>query len=192
MSDAPAPEGKKKGGKLPIIIVLAAVLGGGGFFMMKGKGGDKKHAEAPVIQQAEKETELEEFLTNTSNPSIYVRTKITLRLRKDFEQKKFDASLGDVRDAVLMVLNSTSPNVISDATKRGELKKQLAEAMNTALEGPLKEEEGDGHGDGHKKPEREGKVTEKANPKAEESRRDDWDSETGPVLKVRFTSLATQ
>jgi flagellar basal body-associated protein FliL len=182
MSDAAiAP---KKKGKLPIILALALVLGGGGFFMMKGKG--KKEKESPALVLAEKETELEEFLTNTANPNVYVRAKLSVRLTKDFKEETLTASMGDVRDAVLMVLNSSAPDMITDAKRRPELKKDLAEAINTALAGPVEEEPKD---DKHEGPKRKGKTKEieKEAPKA-----DDWDSETGPVLQVRFSALATQ
>ncbi len=188
MSEAAAPEAPKKKGKLPIILALALVLGGGGFFMMKGKGAKKKDAPAPTLVLAEKETELEEFLTNTGNPGVYVRAKLTVKLTKEFTEDKFKNSMGDVRDAVLGVLNATPPSEITDASKRAELKKKLAEAMNTALAGPLEDGK---KGDGEQKddtPRRKGKQTERPT----EAASDDWDSKTGPVLQVRFAALATQ
>ena len=184
---APTDAAPKKKGKLPIILALALVLGGGGFFMMKPKG---KKAEEPkhALILAEKETELEEFLTNTSNPSNYVRAKISVRLDKNYKEEKFTASMGDVRDAVLAIFNATPPGDVTDASKRPLLKKRLAEAINTALEGELeKPAEGDGEGDPHA-PKRKGKEHEK--PTLESSA--DWDSDSGPVLQVRFGALATQ
>ncbi len=179
---APTDAPKKKG-KMPIILALVLVLGGGGFFMMKGKG--KKEEHKPTLVMAEKETELEdEFLTNTANPSVYVRAKLSIRLAKDYTEEKLKGNMGDVRDAVLSVLNATPPSELTDASKRPELKKKLAEAMNTALEGPLEAE----HEDEHGKPKRKGKETEKPTEEASA----DWDSSTGPVLQVRFGALATQ
>lgn len=184
MSAPAAPDAApKKKGKLPIILALALVLGGGGFFMMKGKG---KKEEKTSVALAEHETELEEFLTNTGNPGVYVRAKLSVRLTKDYTEEKFKGNMGDVRDAVLAVFNATQPSEITDAAKRTGLKKKLAEAINTALEGPL--EEDPKKGEDHDKPKRKGKETEK--PTEESS--SDWDSETGPVLQVRFGALATQ
>lgn len=181
---AAAPDAApKKKGKLPIILALALVLGGGGFFMMKGKG--KKEEPAHALALAEHETELEEFLTNTSNAGAYVRAKISVRLTKEYTEEKFKGAMGDVRDAVITVLNSTSTPDITDASKREELKKRLAEAMNTALEGPIEESDKE---DAHDAPKRKGKDKEKA----KEESSDDWDSNTGPVLQVRFSALATQ
>ncbi|GEM_PF-3467196 len=185
MSEAPAADAPKKKGKLPLILAAALVLGGGGFFMMKGKG--KKEEHKPTLVLAEKETELEEFLTNTANPTSYVRAKLSIKLTKDYTEEKFKNNMGDVRDAVLTILNSTPAAQLTDAKFRPELKKKLAEAMNTALEGPLEDAPKDeaAHDD---KPKRKGKETEKPTEAASE----DWDSSTGPVLEVRFSALATQ
>ena len=173
----------KKKGKLPIILALALVLGGGGFFMMKGKGKKEEHKTALVL--AEKECELEEFLTNTANPSVYVHTKLSVKTTKEYTEEKLKGNMGDVRDAILGVLNSTPPAEITDAAKRPALKKKIAEAINTALEGPLVEKPREG---GDEPPKRKGKETEKPTEEASE----DWDSKTGPVLQVRFNALATQ
>ena len=183
----PTDAAPKKKGKLPIILALALVLGGGGFFMMKPKG---KKVEEPkhALILAEKETELEEFLTNTSNPANYVRAKLSVKLDKNYKEEKFVASMGDVRDAVLAIFNATAPADITDATKRPLLKRRLAEAINTALEGELeKPEDGEGEADSHA-PKRKGKEQEKPTPEASS----DWDSDSGPVLQVRFGALATQ
>lgn len=185
MSEEAAAETPKKKGKLPVILALALVLGGGGFFMMKGKG--KKEEPKTALVLAEKETELEEFLTNTQNPTCYVKAKLSVRLTKDYKEEKFTANMGDVRDAVLAVFNATSPSEITNASRRPALKKALAEAINTALEGPV-EEDPDAKKDAHAPPRRKGKETEKPTKEAEA----DWDSDTGPVLQVRFSELATQ
>lgn len=178
----------KKKGKLPIILALALVLGGGGFFMMKGKG--KAEKAKPALALAEKETELEEFLTNTANPGVYVRAKISVRLTKEYTEEKFKAGMGDVRDAVLTVFNSSAPEMITDAKHRPELKKELAEAINTALEGPLEQDSKKDAPKDDGVPRRVGKQREKADPKVEDN--SDWDSNSGPVLQVRFAALATQ
>lgn len=184
MSEAAAPEAPKKKGKLPIVLALALVLGGGGFFMMKGKG--KKEPPKTSLVLAEKEVELDEFLTNTSNPANYVKAKLSVKTTKEYTEEKLKANMGDVRDAVLTVFNATPTGDFTDSTKRPALKKKLAEAMNTALEGPLEDKkDGDDKDD---KPKRKGKSTEKPT----EAASDDWDSKTGPVLQVRFESLATQ
>lgn len=183
MSQAAATEAPKKKGKLPIILALALVLGGGGFFMMKGKG--KKEEPKPLLVLSEKEVELEEFLTNTRNPANYVKAKLSVKTVKEYTEEKLKANMGDVRDAVITVFNATPTADFTDASKRSALKRKLAEAMNTALEGPLEDKKGD---DADAKPKRKGKETEKPTEAASE----DWDSKTGPILQVRFEGLATQ
>src|SRR5580658_2151939 len=98
---------KRKRSKLPIMVAFVLMFAGGGFFVLNGRG----HASVkpPKIELAYKETELEEFLTNTANPSVYVRAKLSLRLRKDYDETKIKANQGDIRDAVILVLNSTNP-----------------------------------------------------------------------------------
>lgn len=181
---AAATDAPKKKGKLPIVLALALVLGGGGFFMMKGKG--KKEAPKTALVLAEHESELEEFLTNTANPTVYVRAKLSVKLTKEYTEEKLKNNMGDVRDAILTVLNATAPSDLTDVKNRPTLKRKLAEAINTALEGPLEEEEP--KGEGHEAPKRKGKEKEKPTKEASA----DWDSDTGPVLQVRFGALATQ
>ncbi|HWD38488.1 MAG TPA: flagellar basal body-associated FliL family protein [Fimbriimonas sp.] len=175
MSEEAVESPKKKKPIMPILMVLVLLLLGGGFFMMKSKSGkpDKK----AKIELAEKDTELEEFLTNTADPSVYVRAKISVTLRKDFEEAKFKAETGDVRDAVLLVFNRTQPREVTDGSNRKHLKRELADAMNEALNAADEKDK-----DPEAKPERPKPLDLKS----------DRDSSTGPVMKVRFSSLATQ
>lgn len=190
MSEAPkaAEEegggGKKKKGKLPIIIALALVLAGGGFFMMKGKGGEKK--VEPTIKLAEKEVEMEEFLTNMSDGTTYLRAKISVKLNAKFEETKFTANIGAVRDAVNTVLRTRSPQEIRTAAGLKKLKVDLATAMNAVLPA---EEEKDKPEKTEKGPTKELKVPTE---KEKVERPPDWDSTTGPVLQVFLSSFATQ
>ena len=91
------------------------VVAGGGFFVLKGQSKPDK----PKVELAEKETDLDEFLTNSADPNVYVRAKLTVRLSKDYDETKFKGNTGDIRDAVINVLNSTQPRDITDSTKRG-------------------------------------------------------------------------
>jgi flagellar FliL protein len=163
------PKKRKGKGKLIILMALIMMLGGGGFFAFTMKSKKGKH-ELPKIELSDKETELDEFLTNTSNPTVYVRAKIDVRLRKDFTEDTLKANMGDLRDAVVQTFNATNPSDITDATKRDDLKKRLASAMNDALK------EAD-------------TPAKKFSPPKDTA---DWNSLTGPIIKVRFSALATQ
>ncbi len=185
MSDA-APAKKKKG-KLPIVLALVAVLGGGGFFMMKkGKPADAAH----TVAIAEEEVEIEpEFLVNMSDGRTYLKTKIAVKLRKDFKAEEFGKHKVEVADAVNICLKGTDPKDTVAETDMKRLKRKIAAAINKALGGAPGAAGGAGHG----------KTTEvdlsKEKKGAHEGPGDipeDWDSLEGPVLKVLFASFATQ
>lgn len=168
--EATEPRKKKGRGKIIVLFAIVLLFIGGGFFAISLKGPHGKKQVQKVVL-AEKDVDLEEFLTNTSNNSMYVRTKISVRLAKDFEESKLKDNMADVRDAVILVLNSTAPSDIMDATKRKDLRHRLADAMNEALASVLD------------KP---------ALPKPKAVLPDGSDSDTGPIYQVRFSALATQ
>jgi flagellar basal body-associated protein FliL len=172
----------KKKPILPIAMALILLLMGGGYFMMKSKDPKPKAA----IELAEKDTDVDEFLTNTKTPSVYVRIKMTVRLRKDYEEAKLKENLGDIRDAVIYVLNGLTPEQITDPSRRKQLKRTMAEAMNTALEGPVAESAPTTKTKKHRVGKQEAVAASDSQPE------NDWDSDTGPILKVRFLALATQ
>ena len=165
---------KKKGGKMPIIAVLVLVLGGGGFFMMKGKG--KK--EAPAIKLGAIEP-LEEFVVNMAHSTAYLRTEVALQFADGFKKEELDHNLPAVRDAVLTVLTSKAPGQVQDLEGKKKLKHEIALAVNEVLESLAPVAEGD-------------KKKKEAEDKKAADKHKDWDAAAGPVLKVYFTSFATQ
>lgn len=193
--EAPA----KKKGKMPIILALVVVLGGGGFFMMKGKG--EKPPEPP-LELAEKEVELEEILCNTSNPNTYVRAKLAIKFCKTWDSKPFTEEIVkgktiEIRDAAIAALNTISPQLLNDGTKRAEVRAKVCEAINVAVAGPKEEREAmvEGLMQSYKKASKGHKKANKGKGHEEEDDDDpsrEWDSKTGPILMVRFTNLATQ
>ncbi len=193
-------KGKKKGGKMPMILALVLVLGGGGFFMMKGKG--DKHKPEPKVELAAKETELEEFLTNMADGTTYVRTKMAVRLIKEFngkpyEEAAFTSSIGGVRDAINGVLRTTNPADIRTAEGLKKLKRTLAAAMNKILSEEAATDEESDKDKKKKKKKKSEESSESKKSKDEEDTSDEpehpeWDSDTGPVLQVFFTNIATQ
>lgn len=188
MSEKAAPEGKKKG-KLPVIIVLVVVLMGGGFFGMKMKGGGAK--EKPKIELGEKMVEMEEMLVNLSDVTTFLRFKIAFHFKKGFDESKFKDITPAVEDAVLSVLKAKSPSDVSSISKMPGLKRELAARVNAVLDKVLpdphakekeaEKEEGDGEGEKAEKTAKSGKP-----------KHPDWDSDTGPVLKVYFKAFAVQ
>ncbi len=175
MSEEVKESGKKKGGKLPMIIALVAVLGGGGFFMTKGKSAKK---EKPAIELGEIQT-MPEFLVNLRDGGTYLRTEIALQTKKGLEKEAFDKMLPTVRDSIITTLTSKSLEEVRTVEGKEKLKKEIAKAINDNADEPESKDDKDDKGSDSKKK----KLIEIHT---------DWDSQTGPVLKVFFTSFATQ
>lgn len=171
----------KKKSILPILIVLVLVFAGGGFFAMKTFG--SKKAPDPGLQLGEI-VALEEFLTNTGNGDYYIRTEIALHLAKGVDKHLVDANMPAIRDRILLVLSRQDIDELSTVDGKVALKREIAEEVNAVLE---KMASASGHG--KEKAESGSKETDE---KKGEPENPDWDSQTGPVLKVYFTSFATQ
>lgn len=177
MSEQVEVEPKKKKGKLPVIIALVVVLAGGGFFVTKMRSPAKKGPE--VIQLGAIEP-LGTFLVNLSDGRTYLRADIAVHMAKGKSlagggggHGGGDEGMAPVKDAIIRLLSSKSLGQVSTAEGKLALKRELAEALNHAV---------------HEEP-AEGKKPEVKPP---DPVPEDWDSETGPVLKVYFTSFATQ
>ena len=205
MSEAAAPEKPKKKGKLPMILALVVMLVAGGFFGMKMGSGSKK--EEPEIELGEV-VALGEFLVNLNDGRTFLKTDIAVHVGKDMHIAE-EAGGGHetkaeppapVRDAVIAVLSSQDFNEISTPEGKEKLKKAIAKAINAVA--PHHEEEKDKKGKGKKdkghgakESEGHGESAKDGHGKAAEEEHvvdETWDSQTGPVLKVYFTTFATQ
>jgi flagellar basal body-associated protein FliL len=182
MSEEAKTEAPKKKGKLPVIIVLALVLGAGGFFGMKARGGGK--VEKPPIKLGKVE-KFEEFLVNLRDPNSYVRTTLSLQFVDTFDVKKLEESTPAIRDAIITTLSTRGAREVATLEGKRALKRDLALAINTVLQADEKE----AHKEADKK---EDEGEKKADKKEKVVVHEDWDSQTGPVLKVLFTNFATQ
>lgn len=179
-----AAEGKKKKSKLPIIIMLMVVLGGGGFFATKGKGGDAE----PEVKLGKIEP-LGEFLVNLSDGRTYLRTEIAVHVAEGKSVgsggKGASGDFTVARDAVITVLKSKSLKQVNHPEGMAALRREIALAINRAI--PDEEAE---------KKDKKKKKSDDDEPLADVAPEDrehpDWDSETGPALKVYFTNFATQ
>lgn len=180
-AEAPAKKGK---GKLPVLIALVAILGGGGFFAMKMTGGDggKKKVELGEI------VKLDEILVNLKDPNSYARTDISLHLEKGFEKKKVEEKIDAIRDAIILKLSSKSLGDVRTLDGKTKLKRELAASVNRIFgEGGSKEPEAEKSGGGE-----EGAKDGASESAAKEPANKEWDSDSGPVLKVYFANFATQ
>jgi flagellar FliL protein len=204
-SDVQAEVKPKKKGKLPVLIALVLVLGAGGYFGFKMRTGAAK--AAPKIALGEI-VPLTEFLVNLQDGDVYLRTEIALHLRTGFAKEGLDKNLPAVRDAILLLLSSKSLNQIGTTQGKEQLKKDIATAVNKLLEPGEPPSKESGESGPHPAPEQAqpnpgkqppsgparptaGKPASASSAKAAPEH-PEWQSQTGPVLKVYFTSFATQ
>jgi flagellar basal body-associated protein FliL len=191
MSEEAKPEGKKKGGsKLPVVLVLGLMLGAGGFFGMKMRGGDAKPKKPEVKLGKEKPAELKEFLVNLADRGVFCRTEIALGTAEGADPKLIEDHEGPVRDAINLCLKSKTLAQVSTVEGLKKLKREIAADVNEAL-APFdaNAEKGD---KGDKADKSDSKKTEAKKEADSKPEHPDWDSDTGPVLKVYFSSFATQ
>jgi len=207
-------KGKKGKGKLIIVGALCLALAGGGYF---GMAASKKGPEKPKGPELGDMVELTpEFIVNLRERDIFLRASISFQL-----DKNSDVHLGAdggghggasapspemtaLRDAITERLSSLSVNDLRKGDFYARLRRVLADDANRVL-GLLSHDKPDKEGKAEKDHE-EGKsekeeVAEHHKGKADlttvtvdpsKLEHPDWDSESGPILKVYITSFATQ
>ena len=180
---AEAESPKKKKGKLPVLIALVVIFAGGGFFGMKMRGGAK---EKPAIKLGAIEP-LAEFLVNLAGSTSYIKVEMALHLKDGFKKEELDKNLPAVRDAIVMRLSSRSLREVNSFAGKERLKRDLATDINSVLE-KLSGDHSKEKVEAAKEPDPKSESAKKK----EKSEHPDWDSEEGPVLKLYFTSFATQ
>lgn len=127
----------KQGGHMPLMAIVGVVLVLNvlivGKIFMGGKGGSPQSSKAST--EVGKKLPLEEFLVNLADPGgeHYLKTTLSLGLRKDVDDKKLEEELAPIKDAVISVLSSTTrDNVITEAGKE-KLKNEIKERVNKRL-----------------------------------------------------------
>lgn len=154
------PEGEeapKKGkGKLIIIIavVLILVLGGGGAALMM-MGGEDENAEQEelIVEEQLEASKLEPFIVNLKGGRSFL--KLTLMIEFDMgllgmgkkpgeedsppmSEDDLPGALGErkpmIRDAILTVLSSKSATILLTVEGKEQLKEELVEAINDAVD----------------------------------------------------------
>ncbi len=166
---------KKKGGnKLVIIVVAILMLITGGFFGLKMKGGAP--AKPPLeLGGPDNIIEIHEFLVNSSGANDggkFLRTDISVQTTKDFKKEDMDKYDAPVEDAINEVLSKYSVEELKQPNFITKLRHEIANASNAALARA------------------QGKDPEKPEPGP--PKHPEWDSQTGPILKIYFTSFAFQ
>lgn len=154
--DGQEGEGKPKKGKgllIIIVVVLLLVVGGGGAaFMMMG-GGEEEISEDDIFVEEKLEArKLEPFVVNLKGGRSFL--KLTLMIEYDLGLLGFSGldedgeiiprgdelpgALGErkpmIRDAILTVLSSKSATHLLTVDGKGQLKEELVEAINDAVD----------------------------------------------------------
>lgn len=175
---------KKKKGKLPVLIVVAIMLFAGGFFGMKMRGGGKTEPDVKLG----KIVEFEEKLYNLNDMQTWLRVTVAVHLREGYDEKKFAENIAPIEDAMNMVVRAKSPSQVQTIAGLKALKKELVTKINDALASlePKVEKKPTKSAD-----DEEGN-DEKAEKPAENKADNDWESQTGPVLKLYFRAFAVQ
>jgi flagellar FliL protein len=174
----------KKKSKLPLVLIVALVLAGGGFFAMKSRGQTTKKPKVKLGKIAEIK---DEFLVPLMGEGNYLRANISFHLASTADEHEVEESMAAIRDAINMRLKSKWLKELKSIDDIKKLKRELAADVNLVL--------GD-HESDHEEPDKDAKETAKDG--ADKASGDtppkhpEWDSDTGPVLKVYFTTFATQ
>ncbi len=196
MSEPAAEPAKKKGGKLPVIVIAVVLLAAGGFFGLKMKNGGKGKKPEVKLSKA-KPMDLKEFLVNLQDHNVYCRTEISLGLAEGVDEASLKDQTPVIRDAVNGVLESETLQQVSTVAGLKLLKQRLARHINKALDEVMDKK--DPAADTAASKDAPDAKSAKADSKQKgQSSQDaapthpDWDSQTGPVLKIYFDSFATQ
>ena len=207
---------KKGGSKVIIIAVLGIALAAGGYF---GMASQKKGPEKPKGPELGDMVELTpEFIVNLKERDYFLRASISFQLDKNNKDVHLGGDGGGhggasapspemtaLRDAITERLSTLSVNDIKRSDFYGRLRRVLADDANRVLgllshkeekesekDDKKKDKKGDDHGDdhGHAAPVKASLYTVIMDPSKLEH--PDWDSDSGPILKVYITSFATQ
>ncbi|MBL8047590.1 MAG: flagellar basal body-associated FliL family protein [Chthonomonas sp.] len=170
-------------------MIVALVIGGGGYMKMSG---GKKKKEEPKIELGAVVPLPKEVLVNLREQESYLRTEVSLHLLKGVDAKHFEEYFPAIQNAFIMRLSGLDLKDLTTPEDKAALKRVLAKDANDALhvagfhmpgEEPAEEEDS------------KDKKKKKKHAEEEESTEieyPEFDSDTGPILKIYFTSFATQ
>jgi flagellar basal body-associated protein FliL len=167
---------KKKGGnKMMIIIVAIMMLVTGGFVGLKMKGGGSSAKPEPKLGGPDNIMEIHEFLVNlagSNDGGKFLRTDISVQTTDGFKKEEMDKYDAPIEDAINEVLTKYSVEELKQPNFIAKLRHEIAKAGNDAIA---------------KAQDKEPDKPESGPPKHPE-----WDSQTGPILKVYLTTFAFQ
>ncbi len=135
-------EGKKGGKKKFILfglvgILVLAIAGGVAFFFL-GKKGEKKGKEKKKEEvKVEKRffVTLDPLVVNLLDPSgkRYIQIQIALQVKSPKDKEEIENNLPIIRDTMIDVLSSKTPDDVLEPDSKEKIKKELLEKLNEAL-----------------------------------------------------------
>ncbi len=147
--EAPEGEAPKKKGKLLIIIIAIAaivVVGGGvGAYVLLSKPAAEKNADADAEEEGDGEAhakgdehppiydKLEQFTTRLSDGETYLQCEINLKVADPKVQEKIKTYMPEIRDTLLRLLSSKSPEDLASTEGRDALSKEVQDSVNHIL-----------------------------------------------------------
>lgn len=154
--------------KVPIVLIVVSMIMAGGFFGLKARADVISKRPVALAQGENAIIELDEKLVNLADKRTFMRATIALHLRDGFDPNLITGEMAALDDTVIRILGDKLPDEVVGSKKLQSLKRELAKGINTILA-----------------PKQKGRV-------AATSEHTDWDSDSGPVLKVYFRALAIQ
>jgi flagellar protein FliL len=137
------PQEEKKGGPLKLIIIafLVLVVGGGAGYFFYGRTLIAKYQHKEGAVKEEKKVEvgptlaLEPFIINVSgNTSRYVKISVAIEVANEKAIEHTKKMTPVIRDRMLTVLGSKSPETFLDTNGKNTIKKELADAVSVLFE----------------------------------------------------------
>jgi flagellar FliL protein len=97
-----------------------------------GKEAQKRNGETPIFQ-------LEPFITNIGDRNRFLKLSISIELSSPAMAEKAKAKTGAIRDTIIMLITSKTPDAISSSEGKQQLKDELLTRLNQILgEGSVK------------------------------------------------------
>ncbi|MEQ1936057.1 MAG: flagellar basal body-associated FliL family protein [Fimbriimonadaceae bacterium] len=159
---------------------------------MKGVGKKVK----PEIKLAHGEkaiVEIEEKLYNLADRETYLRCTLALHPKEGYEATKIGANLQAIEDAILRTVSDKLPDEVLGSKNIQKLKVELTTVINTLLNEAEEPAEGEKPHSDESVESKDAKEAKHDKPKQpEEIKHPEWDSQTGPILKVYFRAFAIQ
>jgi len=131
---------------------------------------------------------------NLNDPGVYCRTEIAFGLAEGAKGTIIDEHEAAIRDAINLCIISKKQADVNTAEGLKHLKRDIAAEVNKILAEPEKKpEDANADGSDDPPPPKKDEKDAKAEPdKPAAPVHPEWDSDSGPVLKVYFSSFATQ